>query len=138
MQQITLFSVSNLIFRPLNHKIMLLKYNFYISKGFKLKKHFVNFAIFPFFVATEKRTPNQPKTWVEICKLDFEALIYVQNMHTTRQNDDKCLPFMTVALDLAKKKSQRNLFWALNFRYISRKSKFSLQLAKNQTKSSWN
>jgi len=54
MQQTTLFSVSKQIFRPLNHKIMLLKYNFYISKGFKLKKHFVNFAIFHFFCRHRK------------------------------------------------------------------------------------
>ena len=66
---------------------MLLKYNFYISKGFKLKKHFVNFAIFNFF-------------WVKICKLDFEALLYVQNMHIAHQNDAKSLFMKTVALIL--------------------------------------
>ena len=37
---------------------MLLKYNFYISKGFKLKKHFVNFAIFHFFCLSVRTAPT--------------------------------------------------------------------------------
>ena len=43
-------------------------------------------------------------------------------MHTTHQNDDKCLPLMTVALDLAKK-LQKNLFLSPQFQLYFAKVK---------------
>ena len=53
-------------------------------------------------------------------------------MHIAHQNDAKSLFMKTVALDFAKKLKE-TFFRALNLRYISRKSKFPLQLAKKLT-----